>query len=78
MTGSVRIALDVTLDLERLEGVPLIIEAVFEDLDLKRRILAEVEGISFTWFTASDVVRHPMVQHIVEAYDREVRDSDDD
>jgi phosphate starvation-inducible PhoH-like protein len=42
------------------------------------RILAEVEGISFTWFTASDVVRHPMVQHIVEAYDREVRDSDDD
>ena len=42
------------------------------------RILAEVEGISFTWFTASDVVRHPMVQHIVEAYDREVCDSDDD
>jgi phosphate starvation-inducible PhoH-like protein len=41
-------------------------------------ILAEVEGISFTWFTASDVVRHPMVQHIVEAYDREVRESDDD
>jgi phosphate starvation-inducible PhoH-like protein len=42
------------------------------------RILAQVEGISFTWFTASDVVRHPMVQHIVEAYDREARDSDDD
>jgi phosphate starvation-inducible PhoH-like protein len=42
------------------------------------RILAEVEGISFTWFTASDVVRHPMVQHIVEAYDREARESDDD
>jgi len=42
------------------------------------RILAEVEGISFTWFTASDVVRHPMVQHIVEAYEREARESDDD
>jgi len=42
------------------------------------RILAQVEGISFTWFTASDVVRHPMVQHIVEAYDREARDADDD
>ena len=42
------------------------------------RILAQVEGISFTFFTASDVVRHPMVQHIVEAYEREVRDTDDD
>ena len=42
------------------------------------KILAQVEGISFTWFTASDVVRHPMVQHIVEAYDREPRESDDD
>jgi phosphate starvation-inducible PhoH-like protein len=42
------------------------------------KILAKVEGISFTWFTASDVVRHPMVQHIVEAYDREARESDDD
>jgi phosphate starvation-inducible PhoH-like protein len=42
------------------------------------RILAQVEGISFTWFTASDVVRHPMVQHIVEAYDREASDADDD
>jgi phosphate starvation-inducible PhoH-like protein len=42
------------------------------------RILAQVEGISFTFFTASDVVRHPMVQHIVEAYEREARDTDDD
>jgi phosphate starvation-inducible PhoH-like protein len=42
------------------------------------QILAKVEGISFTWFAASDVVRHPMVQHIVEAYDRESRESDDD
>jgi phosphate starvation-inducible PhoH-like protein len=31
-------------------------------------ILKEVEGISFTYFTARDVVRHPMVQRIVEAY----------
>ena len=42
------------------------------------QILAKVEGISFTWFAASDVVRHPMVQHIVEAYDRESSESDDD
>ncbi|WP_371295631.1 PhoH family protein [Haliea sp.] len=32
-------------------------------------ILAEVEGIGFTWFGNKDVVRHPMVQRIVEAYD---------
>jgi phosphate starvation-inducible PhoH-like protein len=41
-------------------------------------ILAGVKGVSFSYFAASDVVRHPMVQHIVEAYDKEVRDSDDD
>jgi phosphate starvation-inducible PhoH-like protein len=41
-------------------------------------ILAGVKGVSFSYFAASDVVRHPMVQHIVEAYERETRDSDDD
>lgn len=41
-------------------------------------ILAEVKGVSFTFFTAKDVVRHPMVQHIVEAYERESGDADDD
>ncbi|HXK55651.1 MAG: PhoH family protein [Gammaproteobacteria bacterium] len=33
-------------------------------------ILAKVEGISFTFFNASDVVRHLLVQRIVNAYDR--------
>jgi phosphate starvation-inducible PhoH-like protein len=33
-------------------------------------VLHGVEGVTFTWFTARDVVRHPMVQRIVEAYDR--------
>jgi phosphate starvation-inducible PhoH-like protein len=33
-------------------------------------VLKGVDGISFTYFTARDVVRHPMVQKIVEAYDR--------
>jgi len=42
------------------------------------QILAEVKGVSFTYFSAADVVRHPMVQHIVEAYDREARESGDD
>ena len=32
-------------------------------------VLAGVEGISFTRFTARDVVRHPIVQRIVEAYE---------
>ncbi len=33
-------------------------------------ILAKVEGISFTFFNAHDVVRHPLVQRVVQAYDR--------
>ncbi len=32
-------------------------------------VLDNVEGISFTHFGAKDVVRHPLVQRIVEAYD---------
>ncbi|NLZ40692.1 MAG: PhoH family protein, partial [Comamonadaceae bacterium] len=34
------------------------------------RILARVPGIAFTEFTAADVVRHPLVARIVEAYER--------
>ncbi len=33
------------------------------------RILKRVKGVSFTRFHASDVVRHPLVARIVEAYD---------
>ena len=33
-------------------------------------VLRGVDGISFTFFTARDVVRHPLVARIVEAYDR--------
>jgi phosphate starvation-inducible PhoH-like protein len=33
------------------------------------RILAEVDGVAFTWFTPGDVVRHQLVQRIVEAYE---------
>jgi phosphate starvation-inducible PhoH-like protein len=32
-------------------------------------ILCDVEGIGFTFFGSKDVVRHPLVQRIVEAYD---------
>ena len=33
-------------------------------------MLREVEGISFTFFNARDVVRHPLVQRIVGAYEK--------
>lgn len=32
-------------------------------------VLKDVEGISFTFFTSRDVVRHPLVQRIVNAYE---------
>ncbi len=35
-----------------------------------RRILADVRGLAFTEFDASDVVRHPLVARIVAAYER--------
>jgi len=33
-------------------------------------VLKDVEGISFTFFQANDVVRHPLVQRIVTAYEK--------
>jgi phosphate starvation-inducible PhoH-like protein len=33
-------------------------------------ILHEVEGVSFTFFDAKDVVRHPIVARIINAYER--------
>jgi phosphate starvation-inducible PhoH-like protein len=35
------------------------------------RILKGVDGVSFTYFTAKDVVRHPLVARIIDAYDRD-------
>ena len=35
------------------------------------RILNGVRGIAFTRFTSADVVRHPLVQKIIDAYERE-------
>lgn len=32
-------------------------------------VLAGIEGVSFTFFNARDVVRHPMVQRIIKAYE---------
>ena len=33
------------------------------------RVLSKIEGIEFVYFSHSDVVRHPLVQSIVQAYD---------
>ena len=35
-----------------------------------RKILADIEGIKFVYFSDKDVVRHPLVQEIILAYDR--------
>jgi phosphate starvation-inducible protein PhoH and related proteins len=35
-----------------------------------QRVLKSVKGVAFTTFTAEDVVRHPLVARIVQAYDR--------
>ena len=33
-------------------------------------VLAGVEGIELVWFSKADVVRHPLVEKIVGAYER--------
>ncbi|MCD7834994.1 MAG: PhoH family protein [Lachnospiraceae bacterium] len=38
-------------------------------LDVAVRVLSKVEGISFCTLTSQDVVRHPLVQRIVNAYE---------
>lgn len=40
------------------------------------RVLEGVDGIGFTWFNSGDVVRHPLVQRIVDAYDARQDQSD--
>ncbi len=38
-------------------------------LDVAVRVLSKIEGIAFCSLTSRDVVRHPLVQRIVKAYD---------
>lgn len=38
-----------------------------------QRILASIEGIKFIYFSNEDVVRHELVQEIIEAYEQESR-----
>ncbi|MGH8705216.1 MAG: PhoH family protein, partial [Burkholderiales bacterium] len=41
-----------------------------------RRILSGVRGIAFSEFTAADVVRHPLVARIIDAYDQHAQDEE--
>lgn len=62
------------------EGSRMVITGDRTQVDLPRgvtsglqeaeRILKDVKGVSFNYFTAKDVVRHPLVGRIIEAYDR--------
>ncbi|RMC34273.1 PhoH family protein [Paracoccus alkanivorans] len=63
------------------EGSRMVITGDRTQIDLPRgmqsglvdaeRILGGVKGIGFSYFTAKDVVRHPLVARIIEAYDAE-------
>jgi phosphate starvation-inducible PhoH-like protein len=62
------------------EGSRMVITGDRTQIDLPRgvnsgladaeRILKGVKGVSFNYFDAKDVVRHPLVARIIEAYDR--------
>jgi len=63
------------------EGSRMVITGDRSQVDLPRgtqsglhdaeRILKGVRGVSLNYFTAKDVVRHPLVARIIEAYDRD-------
>ena len=36
----------------------------------KKKVLKDIEGISFCEFSEKDVVRHPLVQKIIKAYEK--------
>ena len=73
-------AMQMKMFLTRLgEGSRMAITGDMTQIDLPRgvpsglveaeRILRDVKGISFARFTSADIVRHPMVARIVEAYE---------
>ncbi|MDO5613481.1 MAG: PhoH family protein [Paracoccus sp. (in: a-proteobacteria)] len=75
-------AMQMKMFLTRLgEGSRMVITGDRSQIDLPRgmqsglveaeRILKGVKGISFSYFTAQDVVRHPLVARIIQAYDAE-------
>ena len=43
---------------------------VFSGLKDAMRVLKNIEGINFSRFSEKDVVRHPLVQKIIKAYEK--------
>ena len=75
-------AMQMKMFLTRLgEGSRMVVTGDRTQVDLPRgvtsglaeaeRILRGVSGVSFNYFTARDVVRHPLVARIIEAYERD-------
>ncbi|MEM6826078.1 MAG: PhoH family protein [Pseudomonadota bacterium] len=73
-------AMQMKMFLTRLgEGSRMVITGDRSQVDLPRgvtsglseaeRLLKPIDGLSFTYFTSKDVVRHPLVAKIIEAYD---------
>lgn len=73
-------AMQMKMFLTRLgQGSRMVITGDRSQVDLPRgvpsglaeaeRILAGVKGVSFNYFTSKDVVRHPLVARIIEAYE---------
>lgn len=62
-------------------GSKAVITGDITQVDLPKRIesglrhaitlLKDIEGIQFSFFKSNDVVRHPIVQHIIEAYENQ-------
>jgi phosphate starvation-inducible PhoH-like protein len=63
------------------EGSRMVITGDRTQVDLPRgvasgladaeRILKGVKGVSFNYFTSKDVVRHPLVARVIEAYEKD-------
>ncbi len=75
-------AMQMKMFLTRLgEGSRMVVTGDRSQVDLPRgmasglgeaeRILKGVKGVSFSYFTSGDVVRHPLVARIIEAYERD-------
>jgi phosphate starvation-inducible protein PhoH and related proteins len=75
-------AMQMKMFLTRLgEGSRMVITGDRTQIDLPRgvpsgiqeaeRILKGVRGVSFNYFTSKDVVRHPLVARIIEAYEKD-------
>jgi phosphate starvation-inducible PhoH-like protein len=75
-------AMQMKMFLTRLgEGSRMVITGDRSQVDLPRgvasglaeaeRIIKGVRGVSFSYFTSGDVVRHPLVARIIEAYERD-------